>query len=707
VIRVGVIVILVVATLVIIAIANLKSLAIAAVNFGLGPASHFSAESVEFASSTELWCSDVTLTSRGVKTPILQAEEAFLKFDLRELSAGRLASLHITRPIIRVAAGAPAEVTTTNSPPAAARSPGQKPATDGWPFDIGHLEIEDGRFELRSAGARVPDVKLEFSLNTSEFSFRRLSPKNTATHYLVLKRARIFPPDNERPLIEVPAATIGFVPIELLNDRTIAFVGIATPTIETGAAMERMLAGDDEPGTQPGATPNVAALNHATGGTDERRWTISDLDIRGAKVRMRDLAMGLPEVDFDFSARLQDVPLESGGGWEQVRGATTSRTVVLDNIMIPSPFDALTPVFELGRVTFEFKPIYLLRESLIDSIKIERPKVYIGEDLFWYFDKAAKQDAEAAAVAAGVALPSSTSATGTTATAPAPEKNAWRVRRLDIVDGELYLATGGQVRGRQPFTFSTHQENLRLDNLGALRAELELKIQPSDYDFSNYELRIKGLQGDLKFGYPPEKAENNAVQKLEAAQVKWRQFTGKEFWVSVTYDVNGITAETGGEVCGGYFTGAANFFLRNEWPWVAWVNVNDVDLRQFTDVFTRDIVRVNGRADGSLYLNATNTVFQRILGNLKTRGGGELNIEKLNELLKGIGPDWPKLNASLTTIGVETLRDFSFREASGDFWFAGEEGRLDLNFMGADGSRKFEAIIHAPWDTGERHSPGP
>ncbi len=272
----------------------------------------------------------------------------------------------------------------------------------------------------------------------------------------------------------------------------------------------------------------------------------------------------------------------------------------------------------------------------------------------------------------------------------------WRARRLSVRGGEIYIATGGQVRSKQPFEFSASQENVRLDSLNSLRTSLDLAIKPTDFPLPAYELKIEGLSGSLKFGYPPERNQNNAVQKLEARKVRWRQFEGDEIWIGVTYGLHGISGRLGGKVCGGYLTGQADFFARNNWPWVAWANLSNVDLRQFKDVFTRDLLRVNGRVNASVYLNATTTTFDRILGRASALGSGTLKINKLDQLLARIDPSWPKLNADLTRIGLETLRDFDFDTATCSFWFAGEEGCIELDFRGPAGKRSVRALIHPP-----------
>ena len=81
-------------------------------------------------------------------------------------------------------------------------------------------------------------------------------------------------------------------------------------------------------------------------------------------------------------------------------------------------------------------------------------------------------------------------------------------------------------------------------------------------------------------------------------------------------------------------------------------------------------------------------------GDFKARGAGKLRIGKLDDIIRELPPEWSAVKRALTRIGLETLRDFAYDTAHGDFRFLGRTGRATLDLRGPRGSRNFEVLFH-------------
>jgi hypothetical protein len=95
-----------------------------------------------------------------------------------------------------------------------------------------------------------------------------------------------------------------------------------------------------------------------------------------------------------------------------------------------------------------------------------------------------------------------------------------------------------------------------------------------------------------------------------------------------------------------------------------------------------------------------------VLGNLKSKRRGILAVNKLNDLIDAIPPKWNALKQELTRVSLETLRDFDYTEAGGDFWFVGRQGLLNVKMKGPSGSRNIEVVLHGDGTEGGVWSQG-
>ena len=93
--------------------------------------------------------------------------------------------------------------------------------------------------------------------------------------------------------------------------------------------------------------------------------------------------------------------------------------------------------------------------------------------------------------------------------------------------------------------------------------------------------------------------------------------------------------------------------------------------------------------------NANGREIERLKGDFHATKPGRLTIGKLDDLLANLPDTWSALKKSTTRIALETLRDFDYNKAAGDFWIVRQQGIVDLKLQGPQGSRTLKTVLHA------------
>jgi hypothetical protein len=347
--------------------------------------------------------------------------------------------------------------------------------------------------------------------------------------------------------------------------------------------------------------------------------------------------------------------------------------VEIANLDIASPLDPFTKVLTLDSLFLRFTLAGLLRKE-IDSLTILGPTIYVGEDLFWYMDDMQKR----------------LGATGQDDSGP-----GWKVKELIVDYGRLTLGSGGRKQYGLPLGFRTRAADVALDNLAALKLQAVLEIPPQKYVFDSYQLEFTSEQGELRFSYPPEKNVNNLVGTIRLEAIRWRQYKASQSWISVTFDQKGINGAFGGKTYRGDVAGGFSFFFEGDSPWIGWVSGRNVALRELTNVLAPQNFQMSGPLEFRLQMDAQGPKVDRVLGEFRVTRPGKMVIGKINDLLKMIPPTWNLAKQGSTRIALETLRDFDYTKAGGDFWFVQSQGVLRLALQGPAGSRNFNVVLHA------------
>ena len=452
-----------------------------------------------------------------------------------------------------------------------------------------------------------------------------------------------------------------------------ATIGGLTDRKLAGLRVDRgwLLAGQ---GLQALAAPAQAAESGPASAPAEP-FVFESIDLVDLQISTGETGGALPEMSFKVNTALRDVAL----GSVATELAEKVHQVEFADIDILSPFDPLQRAVTVRTLFAKFSLAGLARQE-VEELIVLGPTIYAGEALFEYMARADEENKSPPQ--------------------PVEVTEGWKVKNLEVNFGKLVIAAGGRTQVGLPLAFQTKAENVSLSSLAGLNLDLVLTIPPDNYSFPAYDLDFRNVRGDLRLNYPPDKDKNNLVNVVKFDRARWRNFTGRNLWVSVTFDLEGINGLFGGETYKGYVTGGFSFFLQPDAPWTGWLSGTDIDLADLTQAVAPQHFIMTGKVDCKLEVNGRGPSIERVLGNVKSKRRGILAVNKLNDLIDAIPPEWNSLKQELTRVSLETLRDFDYTEAGGDFWFVDRQGLLNVKMKGPSGSRNIEFVLHGD-GTGE------
>jgi hypothetical protein len=619
------------------------------------------------ASVQQVVVSDLAVaTDRDPGAPLLQADVAEARFTIAGLAQHRIEELSLENPIIDFAPEALTTPMQSSAPSSGNAASGSPPA-----WLIAHVSCNSGELRLRGLQNGAFDLSTKFS-----FDMRNLGTQGdaaTAMQELTLWDTQASS-GSSKAFLTADVARVRFTTAGLLEKKYIDSVKVDGGRLIVGDALQKLLT--------PASTPKPQQPAAAATGP---QWSIGALDISGVRTRIEDKRPGVTDLRFTLNTSLRDVSASgvSSQVFDQVQ------TIELANIDLNSPIHKGAKILTLRSVFVRFTLRELARKHLTE-VTIREPIIYLSEDLFVYMERA--------------------SASESSATNGSPQSAAagpsWSVDHLEAKSGKLVIGSGGQKDVGLPLQFETTMDDVALDNLAKLKVQAALRVPRQSYDFPAYQLGVEDVQGDLRFAYPPEKGEKNLVQKLEMKKIRWRQFQSRDAWIAVTFDARGINGLFGGQAYRGYVNGGFSFFFRDDAPWEGWVAGTDVDTSAVTDVMAPQNFRMTGPLDFEVQLDAFRKDISRMRGVFHVKEPGKLHIGKLDDLLANIPPEWPAIKQSSTRIALESLRDFDYTHAAGDFWFVESQGLLDLRLTGPLGSRNFEVALHDDTETQNRWQKG-
>ncbi|MFA7344185.1 MAG: hypothetical protein WC003_07785 [Terrimicrobiaceae bacterium] len=579
------------------------------------------------------------LRDRVSGVELLRVDSGDVVFSFDDLRRRQLGEIRLVHPVIRISPGL-----FRILPSGGVGGEGSLP-----PWAARRIVCDYAEVLYEGFGPTSPSVGLKCAFDWSEPGSDPAKPLG-----LTAWDIRVSTPGYPEDFLVLDRVDLRFTMRGILGKHEVAGVDVVGGRLVLGAALQQILSGP--PSSSQSAHPAAT-------------WKISRLVLGGLGVRFEDKRETAANISFQIHTTLTDLSLSEAAG--EIGGR--EQTVEIADMEILSPYDPLTKVFTLRRVFLKFTLGGLLHNELA-GVTILQPTIYVGPDLFWYMEDAQSRLAEK--------------------TGPAPGPS-WKIGTLKVDDGHLVVGSGGRAKYGIPLGFHADAQDIALDNLATLKFQTAFHILPGTTAFPGYQLVVSTKEGDLRFAYPPEKNENNLVGKVFFDKLRWRQYESSDAWLSATFDRSGINGGFGGRAYGGYLKGGFSFLFEENAPWIGWLSGNKIDLARFTGVIAPQNFRMTGPLDFKLQMDAFGRRIERVKGKFGAPKPGHMNIGKLDDLLANIPGTWSNLKKSGTRLVLETLRDFDYTKAGGDFWFVENQGILGLKLQGPLGSRNFEVVLHA------------
>ena len=624
----------------------------------------------------------VEFLSRGAKPERFGSINRIeLKFIPNEAFKMNLDELIIRTPSFRITPAALDGISLSPSQTVIPAAEEQQHAFSYPSLRIGKLLVENGEVFFKEFGGTIPEGSFKFGIETSDLQVGEGGDAFEKKHALQLWDIRLAPGFAPlTPFAYVDSLQIEFTPEGVLHRNEIAGATLTGLTITMGQTFRSFVNSGSQSGTSPTTQPTRNLSSAQTAKSGMKPWKLRELGIVNSRITFTDLGIAAPAIGFNIDTTLKDVPLSG----VLTDTAEELQQQEISDFTITSPLDSFAPVVTMKTVFVRYSIAGLFRRE-IEEIQVLNPTIYVGEDLFWYFDELSKREDESQTPNPGPAAP--------------PDEAAWKLKRINVAYGQLVLASEGKARLPLPLQFTTSAENLNLARLTDLKLALDLKVPREDYLFPGYKLELRQLGGDIRFDLPKQTGQNNLVQTLRMKEVRWRQFKAEEGWLAVTFDSKGINGQIGAKGYGGYVNGGFTSFFGGNSPWVGWLSGTKVDLKKVTDVMAPGSFTLDGPADFKLEANGVASSLERLRGNLRSVRGGKMQISKLDRLLAEIPMDWYWLKRDLIRILLETLRDFTYETGDASFWFVNDEGNLKLTLEGPAGSRNIDVVLHGTEDS--------
>jgi hypothetical protein len=596
---------------------------------------------LEIGFPDRLTAESVTLKSRKDGATLLTLAGGSVTFNFNELRHRQISEVRLVEPIINA------------SPrfPEAFAAPADSKAKAGAPWTVRRFVCDYGQLNVADYGPPGLAIQSKFCFDLKNFSSAAapVEPHELALWDLIAATHA------DPPFLRLDLVRAKFDLEDLIKRQTVDALALEGGSLVFGKSLRDIFSPPKD--------------DSAQASTAQASWILGSIDIKRVAVRLEDERPQISDITFALNTSLKNVPLSKGAsalGSEQ-------QLVEIANLEVLSPLDPFTKVLTLDSIFVRFTLTGLLRRQ-IDDLTILGPNIFLGEDLFWYMDDMQKR------LGTGGGLDSGP---------------GWIIKNLGVEFGRLTLGSGGRKQYGLPLSFRTKAQDVALDNLAALKLQAVLEIPPQKYVFDSYQLELMSERGELRFAYPPEKKVNNLVGTVRLRTIRWRQYKASDSYISVTFDQSGINGLFGGKVYRGETWGGFSFFFSPDSPWIGWLSGKGVSLRELTNIIAPQNFQLSGPLEFRLQMDAKSRNVERVLGAFRATKPGRMVIGKIDDLLARIPPTWNLIKQSSTRIALETLRDFDYTKAGGDFWFVESQGVLRLKLQGPNGSRNFEVVLHA------------
>lgn len=568
----------------------------------------------------------LTVTAPGGAT-ILAADAVRAHFSIAGLDARRVDEILVMAPAVTVPQSMPAM--------GDAAAPAAGPA-----WSVGRFTVHEGTIAMAPAGD-MPGVRGAFALDMRELGFD--ATRADRPHQIVVRDVRLRYPRQPASMV-VDVGSLGFTLAGLRRQR-LDHVDVARGLVVLDRALRERMSGD-------GGRSVRAARRGA--------WSVGVLNLGQLGLRLTELGPEIPDVTLMVRSRLTDVPFDPAA----LATAQSVQHVELSSLTLDSPLDPFRPVVHVGSIFAQFTIAGLL-ERRIDRLVVVSPTIYLGEDLIWYM-----------------------SATRGEAAAQ-PAAQPWTVRRLRAELGRIVITFRGVDRIGLPLTFRTDAHDVVLGDLASLRLAAALTVPRQDYRLPGFDLELRGIEGELRFDFPPGQARDNVVNTLSVDVIRWRDYHITGGWLAATFDQQGINGTLGGRAYDGFVDGGASIPF-GPGPMAGWASCTDLDLAPLAATVAGASLEMEGLVDVEAAVQATGTRLDTARADLVFSRPGVLRFPSLDRLLARLPAGASSWQRDLARIAVETFSEYPYTTGQGWMRYVHRRGELHLGLDGGRGKRHFD-----------------
>jgi hypothetical protein len=334
-------------------------------------------------------------------------------------------------------------------------------------------------------------------------------------------------------------------------------------------------------------------------------------------------------------------------------------------LILYSPSDATSPVLSFDRIEVDFT-FQELAHQRIRRLKLERPTIFIGPDLFWFVDQFQKNQKSSAAP-------------------------PWIVRDLDIHWAGITVNGFGNPGMEIPIHMDKQLTDVRSDQLAEIFRKNQFPVDSGDRFYPAYGLKIYQFGGRVEFGLPvTEENAANQVITLKADRIEWKKLLITEPWITVTFDSRGVFGKIGGKAYDGYLNGECSIYFKEGFPWNAYLHGKGMKVEEPVAKLAEDHFRMTGTMNVDIRVAAKSTVFERSTAKIWLTGGGKMEIPAIDDVIQKLPPTWSPLKKQLSTLGLESFKTFDYTSGTWDLLYDPVKSQTVLDLKGKQGRRRFQ-----------------
>jgi hypothetical protein len=366
------------------------------------------------------------------------------------------------------------------------------------------------------------------------------------------------------------------------------------------------------------------------------------------------------------------------GGSSTDPSALEERVAKVEGLVLWSPHDPLAQVLSFKTIEIAFSWQGIVNNQL-NRVSIDQPRIFIGEDLFWFVDQIKKQGTVVASVEEDVVK-----------AVPVAPSRPWSIQRFELGNGELVLTSFGQPGLTLPVKFGTATDGLVLADFANLPLKVQLSIKENPKRYPEYGLNVGKMEGEIYFNLPLGSKNTNITPYVNVEYLEWKGVRTENIGVELFFDKNQISAKAQAQAYQGSANSWLNVDIQNGFAWTGGAYASTIELEPITRLLSPDNLLMDGPVSATLEAGGQSKFVQALKGTVKLDRPGTMEITAIDDVLKKLPPDWSALKKQLSEMAMGSMRTYNYTVGTCDFAYIPERSYLRLHLDGLQGRRNLD-----------------